>query len=92
MIKRLIFDLDNTLIKWEPEYWNKLKETFEELSIKYTEELFNNIIKAIDTYENEYEYYSRQNMLNYINKVSNYNFDINFLNVTLKNFEKCTNS
>ena len=89
MVKRLIFDLDNTLIEWKPEYWNKLKKTFEELNIKYTEELFNNIIKAIDTYENEYEYYSRQNMLNYINKVSNYNFDINFLNVALKNFEKC---
>ncbi len=89
MVKRLIFDVDNTLIEWKQEYWNKLRETFEQLNIKYTEELSDNIIKAIDTYENEYEYYSRQKMLEHINKVTNYNFDINFLNTVLKNFEKC---
>lgn len=89
MIKRLIFDVDNTLIDWKNEYWNTLKDVFKELEIDYTNDLTNSIIKAIDTYENENQYYNRQTMLEHINKIANYKFDINFLNVTLKKFEKC---
>lgn len=89
MIKRLIFDLDNTLIMWKDEYWDTIKDTLNEFNIDYNDILYNNIIKAMDTYGNEYEYFSRQNMLEHINKLTNYSFDINFLNAVLKKFENC---
>ena len=38
MIKRIIFDLDNTLITWKEEYWNAVNRTFEKLDLKYTDE------------------------------------------------------
>ena len=92
MIKRLIFDIDNTLIQWKDEYWDTLKEALEECNIDYNDELFKNIIKAIDTYDNENQYYSRQAMVEHINKITKYNFNIKFLNTTLKKFEKCVPS
>ena len=32
MIKRIIFDIDNTLIDWKAEYWDCLKNVFDELN------------------------------------------------------------
>lgn len=89
MIKRLIFDIDNTLIEWKNEYWKTLEDVYVELNIKSNEEMKRNIIKAVDTYEEFNKYYNRENMLEHINKTTNYNFDINFLNAMLKKFEKC---
>lgn len=89
MIKRLIFDVDNTLIEWKNEYWLTLIKVFDELHIKYNEELITGIINSIDSYEEINEYYSRQKMLEHINKTTRCNFDMNFLNTVLKKFEKC---
>lgn len=92
MIKRLIFDVDNTLMKWEDYYWDTLKEVCKKLNITYTDELSNGIIKAIDTYESENQYYSREKMLLHINKITNNSFKMNFLNTMLECFEKCVPS
>lgn len=89
MIKRLIFDVDNTLIEWKNEYWKTLENVFNELNIEYKTEILNNIIKAIDTYEETNEYYNREKMLEHINKTTNCKFDMKFLNTTLRAFEKC---
>lgn len=89
MIKRLVFDVDDTLIKWEDKYWNTLEEVFQELNIDYDKKLLNNVIIATDTYEQEYQYYNKQKMLEHINKVTGYNFNMNFLDTTLNVFGKC---
>ena len=57
MIKRIIFDVDNTLITWEPEYYKKINKPFEELNIPYTQEDLLNVVKAIDNYEKTYDYF-----------------------------------
>ena len=36
MIKRIIFDLDNTLIEWKDEYWDGVEEALKSENIKYT--------------------------------------------------------
>lgn len=89
MIKRLIFDVDDTLIEWKNEYWDTLEEVFKELNIEYNKEILNNIIKAIDTYELYNEYYNKQTMLEHINRVTNHNFNMDFLDTTLKFFRNC---
>ena len=38
MIKRVIFDIDNTLIPWESEYDKEIEKTLDELNIQYTEQ------------------------------------------------------
>lgn len=89
MIKRLIFDVDDTLIAWKEEYWNTLKEVFEKLNMEYSEDLRNKIILAVDTYENKYDHYEKQTMLEHINAVANTKFDMNFLNTVLEYFGNC---
>lgn len=51
MIKRLIFDLDNTLIMWEDEYNNSIPNALNDLNIEYDDKFIDNINKAIDEYE-----------------------------------------
>lgn len=89
MIKRLIFDVDDTLIEWKEEYWNALEDVFQELNIEYSKDLIDKIISAIGCYEQENKYYNKQKMVEHINKVTGYNFNMNFLNTTLKVFGKC---
>ncbi len=89
MIKRLIFDVDDTLIEWKGEYWNTLEEVCRNFNIPYSKEMLGNIINAIDTYELHYEYYNKQTMLEHMKTYTNYNLDLNFLEAVLKAFRKC---
>ena len=50
MIKRIIFDIDNTLIDWKDEYWNSLKNVFDELKLPYSNEIRAKIQYAVDNY------------------------------------------
>lgn len=89
MIKRLIFDVDDTLIKWKEEYWDTLEQVFQELNIEYSKELLDKIVSAIGSYEQENQYYNKQKMLEHINKVTEHNLDMNFLDTTFEIFGKC---
>ena len=89
MIKRLIFDVDDTLIEWKEEYWDTLEDVFRELNIQYNKELLNKVIKAIDTYEQENQYYNKEAMIEHINKVTDSNFNMKFLDYCLNAFGKC---
>ena len=83
MIKKLIFDLDNTLIMWKDEYLNAIKETVElyklDIDYKYLSSL-------IDEYDNEFRYYDKKLMVDFINKKIDNKIDINFLNTFLDKF------
>ena len=48
MIKRLIFDLDNTLIDWKEEYWGAVEKSFEDLGLEYTSKDMDAVKRAID--------------------------------------------
>lgn len=90
MIKRLIFDLDNTLIDWEDNYWDKgIRSTCLELNIEYDYELMNSVKKVIDNYEKNNEYFDIEIMQRLINNELNTNYDIKFIKTMLKYFEKC---
>ncbi len=89
MVKRLIFDVDDTLIEWKEEYWNTLAEVLQELNIKGSKDLLDKIISAVGSYEKYHQYYNKQKMLEHINKVTGYNFNMNFLDITFKIFGKC---
>ena len=75
MIKRLIFDLDNTLIMWRDSYRVAIKNTVESYDIGIDYLL---IDKVIEEYENYYNYYSKQNMVDLINKKFNLNVGLDF--------------
>ena len=65
MIKKLIFDLDDTLIMWKDEYVNALKQTLKQHNINEDEDYINNLI---DNYEEHFNKYNKETLLNYINE------------------------
>ena len=83
MIKRIIFDLDNTLIMWKNDYLNAIKETVDEYKIK---DDYKYISSIIDEYDNQFNYYDKELMVDFINKNIKDKIDINFLNTFLSKF------
>ena len=90
MIKRIIFDLDNTLIDWEDNYWEDgIKFACKKLNINYNDKLKNDIINVIDNYEKTQEYFKIDIMQDLINKKLDSNYDTKFIKLILNYFEKC---
>ncbi len=87
-MKKIIFDLDNTLIFWEEEFIKPLKYTLSLYNI-IDEELINKINYYLDNYEKDINYLSKEILIKYINSNCNTNLDIKFLDLLLKNQEEC---
>lgn len=82
MIKRIIFDLDNTLIMWKPEYVKALVNTIKKYNINESEFDINDLI---DNYEEYFDKYDKEVLLNYINKNIDSEIDMNFIDDFLYN-------
>lgn len=77
MIKKIIFDLDNTLIMWKDEYLNALKETLKKYNINEEPNYVNDFI---DNYEDYYDKYDKQNMLEHISNNIKEKLSMDFMN------------
>lgn len=76
MYKRIIFDLDNTLIMWKKEYIKGLDNTIKYFNL----DIDSNVIdKIIDSLEYKYERISKEILLDEINEICNVNLDISFV-------------
>ena len=75
MIKKLIFDLDNTLIIWKDEYSLELKYLLEEYKVDTD---YKKVDKIIDDLEYKHDTISKEILLNDINNNLNLNLDISF--------------
>ncbi len=89
MIKRVIFDIDDTLIPWEKEYFNEIKYTLDDLNIKYTDKDYENILQAMHDYENEYYTFDRKLVNDYINKYTKKEYPEKFMYTLTKRYEFC---
>lgn len=89
MIKRIIFDEDETLIKWDKKYDLKVNEALEELNIKYTKEEAIKLLEAFNNYENEYLIFSIEKMYEFINKYTNKKYPIEIVTKVLEKWGTC---
>ena len=91
MIKQLIFDLDNTLIDWLDTYYIfSVENTCKDLNlISNYEEILNIIINAMDSYENNYEYFTVENLVSSLNSNGTINFSKEFVEKLLYYFGCC---
>ena len=89
MVKRIIFDVDNTLIDWKNEYNDTYKYTLDELGINYTEEDILELDKIVDTYDKDNEYFDKQKMVDYINDKYKIKLPNNFVDVWMKYLCNC---
>lgn len=76
MIKRLIFDLDNTLIMWRDSYKSAIKNTIQKYNLAVDYLL---VDEVIESYEKYYNYYSKEHMVELINHKFGLELDISFL-------------
>lgn len=89
MLKRIIFDIDNTLIKWEDSYYQNLNQVFEELNISYTQKDINGIIGSIAEYESKEAYFNREIMQKRIEEKLERKLPANFVDTMLNYFSNC---
>lgn len=91
MIKNIIFDLDNTLIDWNNDFYiNSVKNTCTDLNIKGNfEEILETVITAIDSYESNYDYFNIKDMVEALNFNNKYNFTEEFAKKLLYYFSTC---
>ena len=65
MVKRIIFDLDVTLIPWDKKWDNAVKETLDEFGIEYDFKSLEDYQKAIVKYETEEKRYSIDRLVSF---------------------------
>ena len=81
MIKRIIFDIDNTLIDWKNEYDEKIiRKCYEKENIIPTERLMKKTIKAFNTYDKKYDIFKKEFFQKHINKVTHKKLPTSFIN------------
>lgn len=87
MIKRLIFDVDNTIIvgaNFVPFVESTLKKVD-----RYSEENVEKFCKAIGSYEKEHQKYVKKDYLDYINQKTDIDFSMEMLDVFFEELEDC---
>ena len=76
-IKKIIFDVDNTLIFWKKEYISALINTVEKYNIKVDPRKIDAIV---ETLEKKFVILSKESFLKTINEELNLNLDMDFIN------------
>ena len=85
MIKRLIFDVDNTLIL-NVSFRDPVKKTLTDLGL-YSEETLDNYIKGISTYESIYSNYNKNDYIRHMSESINAKLGDDFLDVFFNNLK-----
>lgn len=89
MIKRIIFDLDNTLIEWKDEYIFALRNVLDKFLVTYTEEELFKYDSMIVQYEKEHDIYTERDFVNFINNSCGSNLSVGFAKALIKEQGKC---
>ena len=82
MIKRIIFDLDNTLIEFPKDYYKEYDNILNKYNVSITSK---DLYTIIGKYEScgKNTYYDKEKMLEFINREYNLNLGIDFINYML---------
>lgn len=89
MIKRIIFDVDNTLIDWKDEYIFALKNTLDKINFLYNDEQLKMIDDAVVEYEKHHDKYKLDDFVDYVNKMCKVNLPIEFASVLIEEQGNC---
>lgn len=84
MTKRIIFDLDNTLIMWKDEYEKAVDEALDKINYPKTADLYHKINEIESEYEMGKKRFDGKEMIDYINQNLNINLPYEFLDIWLE--------
>ena len=91
MIKKIIFDLDNTLIDWQDSYYNfAIENACKDLKlISRNNKILKLVINTMDNYEKKYDYFSIENIVKDLNSNKEITFTNEFVEKVLYYFSLC---
>ena len=89
MVKKVIFDLDNTLMDWEDEYIFALTNVVNKLNLGYSKEKIKEIDNVLETYEDEHKIYTKEMFCDYLNKNCDTNLPYEFYDMLIEEQTKC---
>lgn len=89
MIKRIIFDVDNTLLEWKDEYIFALKNVLDKLNVDYTQEQLVSIDNAIVDYEKYHNIYNADDLRNFVNSICQINIPEQFMELLIEEQGNC---
>ncbi len=89
-MKTLIFDIDDTLIKWQDEFIGALKHVLKEMHYNFSEELILKIDSAINEHEHHYPKLFKNELLNFINTTCNIDISKDFVDKLIEAQSYCT--
>ena len=89
MIKKVIFDLDNTLIDWLDEYIFAITNVINKLNLGYSENKIKEIDNKLTDYEKTHTIYDKRDFCDYLNKECNTNLPYEFVDMLIEEQGKC---
>lgn len=78
-MKAIIFDIDNTLIKWKDEFIFALSNVIKNMNYDFDEEMIHKIDMAIEDYDDKTDLLTKEGLLNHVNKLCNLNLPLKFV-------------
>ena len=90
MIKKIIFDLDDTLIPWRRRYYLNLTKVAKKHGIKLKIKELTKIAASIDIYEKNYPNFSRKNVQKMVSKISGIEITDELLDLLIDWVSNCT--
>lgn len=89
MKKRIIFDVDDTLIPWEMTYYKELRKILKENGIKLSFYRFYKVLKGIDKYEKTHDSWNKEEFCKYLSEISKVEINDEYFLLILKWLEDC---
>ena len=89
MIKKIIFDLDFTLMDWEDEYIFAITNVINKLNLGYSKEKIKELDYVLTTYEDVYPMYEREKFCDYLNEKCGTNLPYEFVDMLIEEQTKC---
>ena len=90
MIKKIIFDLDDTLIPWRKRYYLGLKKMAKKHGINLKTKDYIKVADSIDVYEKSYPSFSRENVKKIVTKISGIDITDDLLDALIDWVSTCT--
>ena len=90
MIKKIIFDLDDTLIPWRKRYYLSLTKIAKKHGINLKLKELSKIADSIDVYEKMYPSFSRENVKKIVSELSNITITDDLLDALIDWVGTCT--
>lgn len=90
MVKRIIFDLDDTLIPWNDEWWKTVSDTFEFYHIPYDLSILPNLKKAVNNYIESCQRMDKVQMSQYLSNELNILLPDSFVETWTNLLGECT--